>query len=142
MIGASLAHAERLLDHVVLPDTPRHVGRLVSHEGGMLEVTGFNRPIGTGARVRTADGDFARAEVAGFRGNRAILVPLDVDAPLENGARVKPDSAANMVQVGDGLIGRIIDAMGQPLDRKGPILAQGVWPLNGVRGNVLDRGRV
>ncbi len=142
MIGASIAHAEKLLDHVVLSDAPRHVGRLVSHEGGMLEVTGLNRPIGSGARVRTADGDFARAEVVGFRGNRAILVPLDMDAPLENGARVKPDSAANMVQVGDGLVGRVIDAMGQPLDRKGPILAQAAWPLNGVRGNVLDRGRV
>ena len=32
--------------------------------------------------------------------------------------------------------------MGQPLDRKGPIIAGGVWPLNGVKGNVLDRGRV
>ena len=142
MITAALSHAEKLLDHVVLSDAPRHVGRLVSHDAGMLEVTGFNRPIGTGARVASSDGGFARAEVVGFRGNRAILVPLDMDAPLENGARVEPDSAANMVQVGEGLIGRVIDAMGQPLDRKGPILAQGIWPINGVRGNVLDRGRV
>lgn len=142
MIGASLAHAEKLLDHLVLSDAPRHVGRLVSHEAGMLEVTGFNRPIGTGARVAASGGGYARAEVVGFRGNRALLVPLDMDAPLENGARVNPDSATNMVQVGEGLIGRIIDGMGQPLDRRGPILAQGVWPLAGVRGNVLDRGRV
>jgi len=142
MIAAALAHAEKLLDHTVLPDTPRHVGRLVSHDAGMLEVTGFNRPIGTGAKIICADGTAARAEVVGFRGNKAVLVPLDVDAPLENGVRVEPDSAANQVQVGEGLIGRIIDAMGQPLDRKGPILAQGHWPINGVRGNVLDRGRV
>jgi flagellum-specific ATP synthase len=142
MISAALAHAEKLLDHTVLPDTPRHVGRLVSHDAGMLEVTGFNRPIGTGAKLICGDGTAARAEVVGFRGNKAVLVPLDVDAPLENGVRVEPDSAANQVQVGEGLIGRIIDAMGQPLDRKGPILAQGHWPINGVRGNVLDRGRV
>ena len=32
--------------------------------------------------------------------------------------------------------------MGQPLDRKGPIITGGTWPLNGVKGNVLDRGRV
>jgi len=142
MIAAAVKHAEQLLDHVALSDVPRHVGRLVSHDAGMLEVTGFNRPIGTGARVASSDGGFARAEVVGFRNNRAVLVPLDVDAPLENGARVEPDSAANMVQVGEGLIGRVIDAMGQPLDRRGPILAQGIWPINGVRGNVLDRGRV
>jgi flagellum-specific ATP synthase len=112
VIASSISHAEKLLDHVVLTSVPRHVGRLVSHDGGMLEVTGFNRPVGTGARVASSGGGFARAEVAGFRGNRAILVPLDVDAPLENGARVEPDSATNMVQVGEGLIGRIIDAMG------------------------------
>ena len=143
MMQAHVAQATKLLDHMqVTNQAPRHVGRLVGHDAGMLEVTGFSRPIGAGARIRAADGHSIRAEVVGFRGSRAILVPLDQDAPLENGARVEPDSAANMVQVGDGLIGRVVDAMGQPLDRKGPVLANGQWPLNGVRGNVLDKGRV
>lgn len=143
MIQAELSRAERLLDHMQIANqAPRHVGRLVGHDGGMLEATGFSRPIGAGARIRAADGQSVRAEVVGFRASRAVLVPLDQDAPLENGARVEPDSAANMVQVGEGLIGRVIDAMGQPLDRKGPVLANGQWPLGGVRGNVLDRGRV
>lgn len=140
---SQLARAGSVLDHMqVTNQAPRHVGRLVGHDGGMLEVTGFSRPMGAGARIRAADGHIVRAEVVGFRGSRAVLVPLDQDAPLENGARVEPDSAANMVQVGDGLIGRVVDAMGQPLDRKGPVLANGQWPLNGVRGNVLDKGRV
>jgi len=143
MRAAQLAQAAKLLDHLQVPNqAPRHVGRLVGHDAGMLEVTGFSRPIGAGARIRAADGHPVRAEVVGFRGSRAILVPLDQDAPLENGARVEPDSAANMVQVGDGLIGRVVDAMGQPLDRKGPVIASGQWPLNGIKGNVLDRGRV
>src|SRR3546814_18661723 len=77
-----------------------------------------------------------------FRSGRALLVPLDLDAPHENGARVEPDSADNMVQVGDSLMGRVVDAMGMPLDRKGPIMANAYWPLAGVKGNVLDRGRV
>lgn len=143
MIGAVLRQAEGMLETMQVAHAgPRHVGRLVAHDGGMLEVTGFNRPIGAGARVIAADGTVARAEVVGFRGNRALLVPLDLDAPHENGARVEPDSAANMVQVGDGLMGRVIDAMGMPLDRKGPIIANAYWPLAGVKGNVLDRGRV
>ncbi|HEY1125217.1 MAG TPA: FliI/YscN family ATPase [Sphingobium sp.] len=143
MMQAQLAKAGKLLDHLQVTNrAPRHVGRLVGHDAGMLEVTGFNRPIGAGARIVAADGHRVRAEVVGFKGNRAVLVPLDQDAPLENGARVEPDSAANMVQVGEGLIGRVVDAMGQPLDRKGPIIANGQWPLNGVRGNVLDKGRV
>jgi len=143
MMQAQLAKAGKLLDHLEVTNrAPRHVGRLVGHDAGMLEVTGFNRPIGAGARIVAADGHPVRAEVVGFKGNKAVLVPLDQDAPLENGARVEPDSAANMVQVGDGLIGRVLDAMGQPLDRKGPVIANGQWPLNGVKGNVLDKGRV
>ncbi|MGK2910464.1 MAG: FliI/YscN family ATPase [Sphingobium sp.] len=143
MIQAALRQAETLFEHLQVQNkAPRHVGRLVSHDAGMLEVTGFRRPIGAGARLTASDGTTARAEVVGFRGKKTLLVPLESDVPLENGARVEPDSAANMVQVGEGLIGRVIDAMGQPLDRKGPIIAGGIWPLNGVRGNVLDRGRV
>lgn len=143
MIGAVLKQAETVLETMQVAHAgPRHVGRLVAHDGGMLEVTGFNRPIGAGARVIAADGTVARAEVVGFRGNRALLVPLDLDAPHESGARVEPDSAANMVQVGDALMGRVIDAMGMPLDRKGPIMVNAYWPLAGVKGNVLDRGRV
>ena len=124
MIRAELAQAETLFEHLQVQNRqPRHVGRLVSHDAGMLEVTGFRRPIGSGARVLASDGSVCRAEVVGFRGERTLLVPLDADAPLENGIRVEPDSQANMVQVGEGLIGRVIDAMGQPLDRKGPIIA-------------------
>ena len=131
MIRAELAQAETLFEHLQVQNRqPRHVGRLVSHDAGMLEVTGFRRPIGSGARVLASDGSVCRAEVVGFRGERTLLVPLDADAPLENGIRVEPDSQANMVQVGEGLIGRVIDAMGQPLDRKGPIIAGGVWPLS------------
>lgn len=144
MIAAQARKAQRLLDHFAVTNIqPRHVGRLVGHDAGMLEVTGFSQPIGTGARVRAADGRDVRAEVVGFRGTRAVLVPLEEDAPLENGGRVEPDRAANMVQVGEGLIGRVLDAMGQPLDRKGPIVdANALWPLAGVKGNVLDKGRV
>ncbi len=130
MIQAALRQAESLFDHLQVQNrAPRHVGRLVSHDAGMLEVTGFRRPIGSGARVLASDGSICRAEVVGFRGDRPLLVPLDADAPLENGIRVEPDSQANMVQVGDGLIGRVIDAMGQPLDRKGPIIAGGILVL-------------
>ncbi len=83
MIQAALRQAEHLFDHLQVQNrAPRHVGRLVSHDAGMLEVTGFRRPIGSGARVLASDGSVCRAEVVGFRGDRTLLVPLDADAPL------------------------------------------------------------
>ena len=48
----------------------------------MLEVTGFRKPIGAGAKVIASDGSICRAEVVGFRGDKTLLVPLDNDVPL------------------------------------------------------------
>lgn len=132
-----------MLDKVqVAEERPRRIGRLVSFDGLMMEATGFGRPVGSGARVITADGHIARAEVVGFRGNRTLLMALDGDAAHANGARVEPDLAGGGVDVGPALLGRVVDAMGEPLDGLGTIATAERWPLAGVRGNPLDRARV
>jgi len=121
---------------------PRRIGRLVAHDAGMLEVTGFDYPIGYGGALRTADGRRIMAEIAGFRGSRAMMIPLEADAALRNGTRVEPDSQASLAMVGDSLLGRVIGPMGEPLDGYGPIIAYDRWPLAGRRANVLNRARV
>lgn len=123
-------------------DRPRRVGKLAAYDGLMLEATGFGRPIGSGARIIAADGRAARAEVIGFRGDRTLLMALDADAPHSNGARVEPDAGGNMADVGPSLLGRVVDALGAPLDGLGPIATAERWPLAGRQGNPLDRARV
>ncbi|GAA4826570.1 FliI/YscN family ATPase [Sphingosinicella ginsenosidimutans] len=123
-------------------DGPRRVGRLAAYDGLMLEATGLSRPIGSGARVATADGHVARAEVVGFRGERTLLMALDGEAAYANGARVEPDASGSLCEVGPALLGRVVDGLGQPLDGLGPIGAADKWPLAGRRGNPLDRARV
>ncbi|WP_439484788.1 FliI/YscN family ATPase [Blastomonas fulva] len=143
MIAAQEEAVRQFTDKVAaLGAGPRRVGRLVAHEGGMLEVTGFDYPIGYGGSVRAADGRRIRAEIAGFRGSRAMMVPLESDAALRSGARVEPDAQANMAVVGEALLGRVIGPMGEPLDGLGPVIAHDRWPLAGKRENVLNRGRV
>jgi flagellum-specific ATP synthase len=123
-------------------ERPRKIGRLAAYDGLMLEATGFDRPVGSGARVITADGRAARAEVVGFRGQRTLLMALDGDAAHANGARVEPDAAGGSAEVGMALLGRVIDAMGEPLDGLGSIATAERWPLAGRPGNPLDRARV
>jgi flagellum-specific ATP synthase len=123
-------------------ERPRKIGRLAAYDGLMLEATGFDRPVGSGARVITADGRAARAEVVGFRGQRTLLMALDGDAAHANGARVEPDAAGGSAEVGMALLGRVIDAMGAPLDGLGSIPTVERWPLAGRPGNPLDRARV
>lgn len=135
--------AAALLGGVRVPEAgPRCIGKLASFDGFMLEATGFDRPVGSYARVIDADGHATRAEVVGFRGDRTLLMALDGEAPHTRGGRVEPDAAGGQAQVGAALLGRVVDAMGQPLDGLGPVASIETWPLAGRRANPLDRGRV
>ncbi|MFC7499881.1 FliI/YscN family ATPase [Enterovirga sp. GCM10030262] len=143
MTGSIAEQARAMLGGIELSeDRPRQIGRLVAYDGLMLEATGFGRPIGSGARVIASDGRAARAEVVGFRGDRTLLMALDGDAAHASGARVEPDSGGGMADVGPGLLGRVVDALGAPLDGLGPIAVTERWPLAGRPGNPLDRARV
>lgn len=120
----------------------RKIGRLVAHEGNMLEAEGFNHPLGTAVRIVQAGNTVLRGEVVGFHGTRTLILPFDCDAPVAAGSRVEPDGHGGLADCGDALLGRVIDAHGKPLDGKGAIRAQAKWPLAGVRTNPLRRSRV
>jgi flagellum-specific ATP synthase len=143
MTGFIARQAAAMLDAIELDNVGvRRIGRLAAYDGLMLEATGFPVPVGSNARVIDADGHAALAEVVGFRGNRTLLMALDADAPHGAGARVEPDKRSGAVDVGDNLLGRVMDALGQPLDGLGQISTTERWPLAGKRGNPLDRARV
>ena len=135
--------ARQMLSRVsIAEERPRRVGRLAAYDGQMFEATGFIRPIGSGARVIASDGRMARAEVIGFRGDRTLLTALGSGAPFANGARVEPDLGGNTANVGAALLGRVVDALGMPLDGLGPLAANEQWPLAGIATNPLDSCRV
>ena len=58
------------------------------------------------------------------------------------GAAARLDGWADSVAVGAGLLGRVVDAMGQPMDGLGAVRAGCRWPLNGVPLPALDRAEV
>ena len=137
------ARAAALLDPLDVGHVgPRRIGRLAAFDGLMLEATGLSLAVGSNARVIDADGHAALAEVVGFRGDRTLLMALDADAPHSCGARVEPDRRGTTCEVGPGLLGRVVDALGNPLDGLGPIVTKARWPLAGRRSNPLDRARV
>ena len=142
-IGMLATRVGALLGSIDLAlEGPRRIGRLSAFDGMMLEATGFRRPIGSGAIVIDANGHRQRAEVVGFRGDRTLLVSLDGEAPHTCGARVETDGDGGMADVGEALLGRVVDAVGNPLDGLGAIATAHRWPLAGKLGNPLDRGRV
>ena len=83
------------------------------------------------------------AEVIGFRDKRVLLMPFDDAAGVNNDSRVVLKKRNSAVPVGDFLLGRVIDGKGEPLDGKGPLVADNRWKderaLYNVPAHPLER---
>ena len=69
-------------------------------------------------------------------------VILGSDKHIKEGDIVKPTGRVVEVPVGDGLIGRVVNALGQPIDGKGPIKSEGARPIESPAPGVLQRKSV
>lgn len=122
--------------------SPRRVGSLTSCKGQFVEAAAFPYPVGTAARISRTGGGYVSGEVVGFRGNLSIIQLFTHNASVSTGAAVFPDGRHDRIACGNGLLGRIIDANGAPLDGKTLTGCPEIWPLAGVTTNPLARGRV
>lgn len=112
-------------------------GVLKRSVGLTLEAAGCQMPIGGHCRIEINDGEFVEAEVVGFDANRTYLMPTGDMTGLKANARVLPDRRSGEVAVGDGLLGRVFDGAGAPLDggetprsdRRVPLIGQLLNPL-------------
>ncbi|WP_028449303.1 MULTISPECIES: flagellar protein export ATPase FliI [Chitinibacter] len=142
----------------VRPWLPR--GRLTRVSGLVLEAVGLRLPIGASCDVMTPSGHKVEAVVVGFHEQRLFLMPITEIYGVEPGAAVMPreDVAAwrpeygrprpaqrraedhgRQVPVGWGLLGRILDGLGRPLDGKGPLHNEAYYPLFSRAYNPMDR---
>lgn len=129
------------LNRLRINTMPEMVGRVTSYDGLLLEASGLSVPVGTVCRIETASEE-AEAEVIGFRDGRCILMSLGQRSDLLPDAKVRPESNQSWVNVGYGLLGRVVDGAGEPLDGLDPIRADREWPLVGRLQNPLERARV
>jgi flagellum-specific ATP synthase len=118
---------------------PVAAGRLVRLVGMTLEAVGLNVPMGSRCLVSARGGRFVEAEVVGFSEQRLFLMPTEKCEGLRPGARVVPLRSSSHVLVGPGLLGRVIDGAGRPLDGKGPLDCTQRIELEGPLINPLQR---
>ena len=114
-------------------------GKLVRMIGLTLEAVGCQAPVGARCDVLTSTGSRIEAEVVGFSGENTILMPTGEMRGLTPNARVVPSSQVYEASIGDGLLGRVVDASGRPLDGKGPVNTDTCVPLTGHPINPLAR---
>ncbi|MGY6277584.1 flagellar protein export ATPase FliI [Methylomonas sp. MgM2] len=114
-------------------------GKLSRMIGLTLEAEGCRAAIGSLCEVVTKTGKSIRAEVVGFAGGRLFLMPTGDTHGLDPGCRVIPLGQNSLANVGFGLLGRVIDGAGRPLDNKGPLETDARISLAGSTINPLSR---
>lgn len=133
---------ERLSKYLNIPyqaPRPGIEGQITRMIGLTLEAVGLRVALGDSCVVEVSPGVSAEAEVVGFAGDRIYLMPLESVDGLSPGSRVLPRVGASLVPVGEGLLGRVIDGIGRPLDGLGPLLADEMVSLGGETINPLNR---
>ncbi len=107
--------------------------------GMTLEAVGCEAPLGGRCLVLNSDGSRIDTEVVGFSGDRLFLMPSGEMHGLLPNARVRPQVSDSEVPVGAAMLGRVIDAAGQPLDGKGPLHCDARARLTGKPINPMLR---
>lgn len=117
-------------------------GRLLRMVGLTLEAVGCKVPVGGHCTIRSPETGDVEAEVVGFSDQKMFLMPIEPITGVQPGARVIPNRHVSRVPVGEGLLGRILDGRGQPLDKKGPLQVSGYAPLLREAINPLERAPI
>ncbi len=124
-------------------ETMEHGGRVVKIVGLTVESNGPTTKIGDVCRIYPDQGDaYIEAEVVGFKDQRVLLMPFGKMDGVGLGSRVISTGSAFQVPVGRGLIGRVLDALGNPIDNLGPVQADCVYPADREPPGPFERERI
>jgi flagellum-specific ATP synthase len=122
-------------------DPMRWTGEVTAVAGLLVESRGPMVAIGDFCEVRTA-GRAIRTQVIGFRAGRVLSLPLEEVDGLQLGDEVVARSQDARVAVGRGLLGRVLDGFGNPMDGGPPIEAEDAYGLYTAPPNALAREHI
>lgn len=123
----------------------RNMGKIEKIVGLTIEATGPVCNIGDVCRIYkqgAESDDFIHAEVVGFQADKVLLMPYTDIEGIGPGSVVDNTGDKLNVKAGNALIGRIIDAMGNPLDGGAPIKYTNMVPISGIPVNPLTRPKI
>jgi flagellum-specific ATP synthase len=122
-------------------DPLRVYGRIVEITGLTIKATGLDVSIGEACKIFSDNAPPVDAEVVGFKEGKVILMATGEVSGIRHGSRVLSMGKNISVKVSDKLIGRVINAVGNPIDGKGPIQGED-YPLYTMSPNPLLRQRI
>jgi flagellum-specific ATP synthase len=124
-----------------LKDKPawRWSGRVVEANGQTVESEGPHCSVGECCEIVDGDGQRHRADVIGFRGRHVVAMPLKATQGIRYGDTVIATGMTPGIVVGREMEGRIVDALGSPLDGIRAPRVREMWPLDGAVPRPMER---
>lgn len=123
-------------------DTMVWTGKVTQVIGLLVESEGPAAAVGDFCEIVLADGRRIRTQVIGFRNGRILSMPLEETSGLRLGNAVVARPEAARVVVGRGLLGRVLDGFGRPMDGRGPIQPDDAYDLYAAPPGPLQREHI
>ncbi len=137
MLGLS----EKILTRTIAGVNPfQTMGRIHSIRGSIT--VSLPAAIGELCQIRGRDGQCCLAEVIGFAGPLAQIMPFGISENLQRGDEVIALNRPMRVPVGNAILGRVLNAIGEPIDDAGPLPATQWAPVSGGPPAALSRNEI
>lgn len=117
----------------------RWCGKIVEANGQSVESEGPLCSVGECCEIGGSDGERHPGEVIGFRGRRVVSMPLKTTHGIRYGDAISAMGNPPCIGVGVAMEGRVLNALGVPLDRLGPLRTKLSWPLDGSVPHPMER---
>jgi len=132
-----------LFDAVRRADLVKVNGRVSQVIGLVIESIGPNTSLGEVCTIKSKDGDdVCLTEVVGFKNGRVLSMALGDISRISPGCEIVASGKSFTVSVGQGLLGRVLDGLGKPMDGLGPLSTKEVRSIYSTPPNPLDRKRI
>ena len=122
--------------------TFRVCGRVTRVTGQVVEATSIPAAVGEVCRIDPEERESLLAQVVGFHDGGVLLMPFGELEGIHPRAVVMPLGREFYASVGEGLVGRVLDGLGRPIDGGGPIGMTSHRVLSGRRPNPMERTRI
>lgn len=117
-------------------------GYVVRVSGLTIESMGPKVGLGELCRINIKNGKSVLAEVVGFQGERLVLLPLEYIEGISPGDIVTARSTPRHIDLGDDVLGRILNGLGEPMDGRGPLLGNDRKSLDSGSPCILSREKI
>jgi flagellum-specific ATP synthase len=130
-----------LMEPAISAGRPICRGRVTSVRGLSVEVSGVDAAVGDVVML-DVDGQERAAEVISLGVEQVTCMPIGSLDGLRIGTPVRATGGPLRIAVGDGLLGRILDGLGRPIDGKGPVGGAGLVCVDNDTPDPLTRTRI